>query len=44
MLTVVGLVLLEAHPQVGDGRVLMRTGATISLFAGVLNVLYEVMS
>lgn len=43
VLTMVGLVLLEAHPQLGDGRVLTRTGATVYLLAGVLNVLYEVM-
>jgi hypothetical protein len=43
VLSVVGFVLLEEHPELGDGRLLIRTGATTYLFAGVLGVLYEVM-
>lgn len=43
VLSVAGFVLLQDHPGLGDGRVLVRTGATLYLFAGVLNVLYETM-
>jgi len=43
VLTVLGFVLLEDHPGLGDGRLLVRTGATAYLFAGILGVLYEVM-
>ena len=43
VLTAVGFVLLEEHPDLGDGRVLARTGATAYLFAGVLGVLYEAL-
>ncbi|HEU5101866.1 MAG TPA: hypothetical protein VFU22_22750 [Roseiflexaceae bacterium] len=41
VLTAIGFVLLEEHPNLGDGRVLARTGAIAYLFAGVLGVLYE---
>jgi hypothetical protein len=43
VLTIVGFVLLEAHPELGDGRLLIRMGATLYMFAGVLGALYEVM-
>jgi hypothetical protein len=43
VLTAVGFVLLEDHPELDTGRVLMRTGATAYLVAGSLGVLYEAM-
>jgi hypothetical protein len=43
VLSVIGVVLLEDHPELSDGRVLVRMGATVYLFGGVLNVLYEVL-
>lgn len=43
VLSVAGFVLLQDHPGLGEGRVLLRTGATLFLFGGVLNVLYETM-
>jgi hypothetical protein len=43
VLTAVGFVLLEEHPELGDGRLLIRMGATVYLFAGVLSVLDETL-